>query len=60
MDKYKSRKLWFFSILAMVFTIMQAKGFLPEDAVAYSNLMIGIMIGFAGGNVGEHFAKRAK
>jgi len=58
MDKFKSRKLWFFSILAMVFTIMQAKNFLPADAVVYSNLMIGLMIGFAGGNVGEHFAKK--
>jgi len=58
MDKLKSRKLWFFSILGMVFTIMQAKGFLPADAVVYSNLMIGLMIGFAGGNVGEHFAKK--
>lgn len=54
----KSRKLWFFYIVGLVFTIMQVRGFLPVDGVVYSNLMIGVMVGFAGGNVGEHFAKR--
>ena len=54
----KSRKLWFFAICGTVFTIMQVKGFLPTDAMAYSNLMIGVMIGYAGGNVGEYFAKK--
>ena len=56
----KSRKLWFFVVLAMTFTVMQMKGFLPADALAYSNLMIGIMVGYAGGNVGEHFANRSR
>lgn len=54
----KSRKLWFFCIIGSVFTVMQIKGYLPTDGIVYSNLMIGVMIGFAGGNVGEHFAKR--
>ena len=54
----KSRKLWFFAICGLVFTYMQARGYLPADATAYSNLMIGVMIGYSGGNVGEHFAKR--
>ena len=57
-DNMKSRKLWFFAICGTVFTIMQVKGFLPTDAMAYSNLMIGVMIGYAGGNVGEYFAKK--
>ena len=55
-----SRKLWFFSICGFVFTVMQIKGYLPTDALVYSNLMIGVMIGYAGGNVGEHFAKRGQ
>ena len=57
-NEMKSRKLWFFAICGTVFTIMQVKGFLPTDAMAYSNLMIGVMIGYTGGNVGEHWAKR--
>ena len=54
----KSRKLWFFSICGVLFTFMQMKGYLPHDASVYANLMIGVMIGYAGGNVGEHFANR--
>lgn len=54
------RKLWFFSISGLMFTYMQIKGYLPADAMVYSNLMIGVMIGYAGGNVGEHFSKRGQ
>ena len=54
----QSRKLWFFAICGVCFTTMQAKGWLPADAVVYAQLMWAVMIGYAGGNVGEHFAKR--
>lgn len=57
-NKMTSRKLWFFAICGATFTIMQIKGYLPVDATAYTNLMIGVMLGYAGGNVGEHFARR--
>lgn len=38
---------------------MQVFNYLPADAVAYSNLMIGAMAVYAGGNVGDKFANRA-
>lgn len=57
-EKLKSRKLWFFVVLGMLFTAMQINGYLPVDAQAYSTLMFGVMVGYAGGNVGEHFANR--
>ena len=59
-EKMKSRKLWFFGMLTIMFTIMQAKGFIPIDGVVYSNLMFGVLIGFAGGNVGDKFAQRGR
>ncbi len=59
-SKLKSRKLWFFAVLTLMFTAMQAKGFIPIDGVVYSNLMFGVMIGFAGGNVGDKMAQRQK
>lgn len=59
-DNFKSRKLIFFSVLAVTFTFMQINGNLPPDAVAYSNLMFGVMGGYAGSNVGEHYANRPR
>ena len=58
MDGYKSRKLAFFSVCGLMFTGMQIFGYIPTDGQVYSTLMIGVMVGYAGGNVGEHFAKR--
>lgn len=57
-EKLKSRKLWFFVILGLMFTAMQIWGYLPTDGDVYSNLMIGVMLGYAGGNVGEHYAQK--
>jgi len=57
-EKLTSRKLWFFTGLALTFTWMQTQGHLSADGSVYSQLMMWTMIGFAGGNVGEHFASR--
>lgn len=58
--KMKSRKLWFFSALSIIFTSLQVGGFLPIDAVVYSNMMFGVMMGYAGGNVGDKIAERPR
>lgn len=60
MDRFTSRKLLFFTALSIVFTFMQIKGYLPADAEVYAQLMMWTMVGYAGGNVGEHFANRGK
>ena len=56
MNKLASMKLWVFVILGVLFTWMKIETHLTDDS--YVTLMMWVIIGFAGGNVGEHMAKR--
>lgn len=52
------RKYFFFLFLFCIVSILQVIGKLPADGKVYESLIWAIVIGFGGGNVGEHFAKR--
>ena len=52
------RKLFFFTFMLCIVSILQATGKLPVDGKVFESAIWAIVIGFGGGNVGEHFAKR--
>lgn len=52
----KSRKLILFIICELLWTALLAKGLLTADA--YANLSSIAIVGYMGGNVGEHWANR--
>jgi hypothetical protein len=52
------RKFYFFLFVFCVVSILQAVGKLPVDGKIYESAIWAIVIGFGGGNVGEHFAKK--
>ena len=50
------RKLWFFSAAFVILSALVAIGAIAD--VVYESVAIATLIGFGGGNVGEHFARR--
>lgn len=52
------RKFIFFTFVFCIVSILQSMGKLPGDGKVYESAIWAIVIGFGGGNVGEHFAKR--
>jgi len=52
------RKFYFFLFMFSIVSILQAIGKLPTDGKIYESAIWAIVIGFGGGNVGEHFAKK--
>lgn len=58
MDKFKSRKLWFFTMLFIVGTWLLVKNHIQPDQ--WKELVWACAIAFSGGNVGEHFANKKK
>lgn len=51
-----TRKLFFFSLMMILAYVAYMLADLPHEA--YESTMWAAAIGFGGGNVGEHFAKR--
>ena len=56
MDKIKSRKLWFFLMAFFVGCGMLLNGSITGDN--WVDFSMWTLLGYAGGNVGEHFATR--
>jgi len=52
----KSRKLWFFIGMIIMSTALLINAVIPPDT--WEHVMTICAIGYAGGNVGEHFANR--
>jgi len=58
MGKYTSRKLWFFVCLVIVSTWLLVGKHIPPEV--WAQMVWACSVGFAGGNVGEYFAKRGQ
>jgi len=54
----KSRKLWLYVVWQVIWSVFLWFGKLTPEA--YANLSGMGLIGYMGGNVGEHFANRRK
>ena len=57
-SKWTSRKLIVFMVLETLWTILLVVGKLPAEV--YGSLSTMAFLAYAGGNVGEHWAKRGQ
>lgn len=54
--RYTSRKLVFFTVALLLLTYLVVYGFITPEV--FGNSFWAVSAGYAGGNVGEHFAGR--